>query len=75
MYITELMEPLLTCMHGLTSRDSLILLAYYERSATAGRAFWDLLPRYFACKKVPEAEYGVREQPDDVGVFVLRRLD
>lgn len=73
-YIAELMEDLLQCMHDLSSQQTLVLFAYYERSAVAGKAFWDLLPEYFCCQKIPESTYGARPHPDNLGIFELRHI-
>ena len=73
-YIADLMKPLLQCMQQLSSRDTIVLLAYYERSATAARVFWDLLPAYFSCTKIPESSFGARLQSNDVGLFKLQKL-
>lgn len=74
-YIEELMEPLLKCMARLCSRDTLVYLAYYERSAAATKRFWSLLPRYFAYEKIDDKSYGAAEHGMDVGVFRLRLLE
>ena len=74
-YIAELMEPLLRCMHDLSAVHTLTLFAYYERSATAGKVFWDLLPTYFAHRKIPEQSYGARPHADNLGLFELTRID
>lgn len=74
-YVAELVPALLECMWHLSGADSTILLAYYNRSASAHRAFWELFPSYFRCPpaKVPEDSYGARLHPDDVGLFRLQR--
>lgn len=73
-YIEELMEPLVQCMHKLCSQKSTVLLAYYERSKAAGAVFWKLLPNFFTFQKVPEASFGAGAHPDHVGLFLLRKL-
>lgn len=73
-YIAELMEDLLKCMHGLASEQTLILFAYYERSATAGKVFWDLLPDFFSLRKIPEQSYGAKPHPENLGLFQLTKI-
>lgn len=75
MYIESLMEPLLKCMARLCNRETLVYLAYYERSAAATKRFWSLLPRYFAYEKIEEKSYGAAEHGMDAGVFRLRLLE
>lgn len=72
-YIAELMESLLQCMFNLSTPSTLVLFAYYERSATAGRVFWDLLPSYFSYEKIPEDSYGAGAHPGNLGLFSLKR--
>jgi hypothetical protein len=74
-YIAELMEPLLECMHNLSDENTLVLLAYYERSATAGAVFWGLLPHYFTHKKIPESSYGAPPHADNMGLFELKKIE
>ena len=73
-YIAELMQPLLECMHRLCRDDTLVILAYYKRSASAAHVFWSLLPQFFTYVKIPEASFGASAQPDDVGLFRLQKL-
>jgi len=73
-YIADLMEPLLECMHALANEDTLVLFAYYERSATAGAVFWGLLPVYFTHAKIPEASYGAPPHAENLGLFTLKKL-
>ena len=73
-YIAELMQPLLECMHKLSSDGTFVILAYYERSASAAQEFWSLLPQFFNAVKIPEASFGASAQPDNVGLFQLRKL-
>ena len=73
-YIAESMEPLLECMHSLADSETLVLLAYYERSATAGAAFWGLLPSYFTHTKIPDASYGAPSHAEGLGLFQLKKL-
>ena len=76
-YVAELVPALLECMWHLSGAGSTILLAYYNRSASAHKAFWELFPSYFSWPpaKVPEESYGARRLPDDVGLFRLQCND
>lgn len=68
------MDDLLRCMHALASQQTVVLFAYYERSASAGAAFWDLLPQFFTHQKIPEQDYGARPHPSHLGLFQLRKI-
>eukprot|EP00884_Botryococcus_braunii_P001696 jgi/Botrbrau1/11527/Bobra.0393s0006.1 len=74
-YIADLMEPLLKCMAALCTPDTLVYLAYYERSAAATKEFWRLLPLYFSWEKIDEKGYGASEHGQDVGLFRLRLVE
>ena len=69
----EAMQALLECMHQVSGLSSTVLLAHYKRFAEASERFWELLPNYFACEKVPEGSYGAKSQPEHVGIFMLTR--
>lgn len=73
-YVPEAMEPLLKCMHTVSSPSSMVLLAHYKRFAEASERFWHVLPKYFSHEKISEASYGVKDQPDNIGLFVLKKL-
>lgn len=73
-YIVELMAPLLQCMYSLSTTDTLVLLAYYERSRSASEAFWTLLPQFFRYEKIPEETFDMVPQPAEVGIFKLQKL-
>ncbi len=70
-YVPEAMQSLLVCIHTTSGPSSLILLAYYKRFAQAGETFWKLLPDYFDFEKIPEATFGAKAQPDNLGLFKL----
>jgi hypothetical protein len=70
-YVPEAMQSLLECIHTTSGPSSLILLAYYKRFAQAGETFWKLLPDYFDFEKIPEASFGAKAQPDNLGLFRL----
>ena len=72
-YISELMEALLECMSSLSTPSTLVLFAYYERSASAGKIFWELLPKYFSHQKIPEDSYGANPHPSNLGLFKLTK--
>ncbi len=70
-YVPEAMQSLLECIHATSGPLSTILLAYYKRFAQAGEQFWKLLPDYFDFEKIPEATFGAKAQPDNLGLFKL----
>ena len=70
-YLPEAMQSLLECIHAVSGPSSTILLAYYKRFAPADEQFWKLIPRYFEFEKIPEATFGAKAQPDNLGIFRL----
>ena len=71
-YILELVPALLDCLHALCHPHSIIYLAFYERSQVAGDLFWHLLPERFTAQKIPEESFGMKQQAENLGLFVLR---
>lgn len=67
------MEPLLKCIHAVSSSSSIILFAKYKRFAPATKRFWELLPQFFDFEKIPETSYGSPAQEDAIGIFRLTR--
>lgn len=70
-YAPEAMEPLLKCIHAVSSSSSIILFAKYKRFAPATKRFWELLPQFFGFEKIPETSYGSSAQEDAIGIFRL----
>ena len=65
------MQPLLECIRSVSTPASTILLAKYKRFAPASERFWELLPDYFDCEKIPENVFGAKTQEDCIGIFRL----
>lgn len=74
-YVVELAEPLLRCMWQLCDLNTVILLAYYQRSPSAHKIFWQLLPSFFYYKRIVVNEKAVKEnasqQVSHTGLFQL----
>ena len=73
-YVAELAQPLLACMWQLCSPSTVVLLAYYERSAKAHAQFWELLPNFFTADRIDEATTGRGEHASSVGLFRLHQI-
>ena len=71
MYEEKEVPYLLECMWRVSSLHTMVLLAYYRRSESAHRAFWEQLPRFFSASKIPEASYGAGPHPAEAGLFRL----
>ena len=76
LYIESLVPALLGCLRALSTPQTLILIAIYDRSLRVSTRFWELLPAArLAARKVPEAAYGSPTQADGIGIFVLTKLE
>lgn len=76
LYIESLVPALLECLRALSTPQTLIVIAIYDRSLRVSTKFWELLPAArLAVRKVPEEAYGSQAQADGIGIFILTKLE